>query len=489
VINVGIIISVSDYGSTSRNLPACERDGLAMTQILKTSGRFNDLLHIDGEITGASAKSKIAEFINKHSGEEIGDFLFYFTGHGEFHGDEFYYLMSDYASARRKQSSLENTELDNMVRSLAPNTFVKIVDACHSGIPYIKDTNGLESYLKSSGQSSFKSIYFLFSSQSDEYSYQDDKLSFFTNSIISAIYTHANGPVRYKNVIDYVSDDFAQNNAQTPLFVSQAKFTEIFLNVTDELKGVMSPFVSSRDNEGDKSSDQKTSLSLVEALQKDALNFCTKDEAHTIIRNFFIIAEQIEYSKEIAGLYEAEAEPEFAEYPPQPASIGSWLEKNNENREFFAKPSYDNRQVVKRVPKNALLASITGMSDPNSYINVTENEKVLVGYVSSAEVPHIFITIHLTPKYRNLAPEECYIAHVVSRSHVRFFWAYSHFEYTDWELSRRVGKLEWLTEQALLRDEASIRRIFNLIASRFCTFVEELLRSRWGDNLNITESG
>ncbi len=218
MLNLGVVIAVSEYTDDAGNLPACSQDGAAFLEVLRTSEKFKDVLYIDRDTTSANVKRRLAEFVKKYEGQDIGEVVFYFTGHGEFVGDEFYYLLSDYQQRRRKQTSLENTELDNIVRSLKPALFAKVVDACHSGMTYIKSVDEFNEYLKAAN-SKFKKLYFLFSSQSEQFSYQNNRISYFTESVLKAIAAHAGDEIRYKDIIDYVSDEFKIHDFQTPLLL------------------------------------------------------------------------------------------------------------------------------------------------------------------------------------------------------------------------------------------------------------------------------
>jgi hypothetical protein len=232
--NLGIVIAVSDYLGDTGSLPACRRDGAAIVEVLGSAGKFHDILYIEQDTNSTTVKQKLAEFIKNYSEKDIGEVVFYFTGHGEFFGQDFYYLLTDYQQRRRKQTALQNSELDNFIRALRPKLFVKIVDACHSGVTYIKNSDEISEYFKSS-KSNFEKLYFLFSSQTDQFSYQDDRISYFTESILKAVANHKTQAIRYNDIIDYVSDEFETLDFQTPLFVTQADFTELFCDVTESL--------------------------------------------------------------------------------------------------------------------------------------------------------------------------------------------------------------------------------------------------------------
>ena len=257
--------------ATAKNLPACREDGAAIAHVLKTSGRFDDVLHIDADTIGTTVKQRLAEFAKAHKDKEIGEVFFYFTGHGEFVGDEFYYLLSDYQAKKRNQTSLENTELDGIVRALSPKLFVKIVDACHSGVSYIKTADDFRDYLKAADKK-FEKIYFMFSSQSEQFSYQNDKISYFTESILKSIFNHSSDTIRYKDVMSFVSDEFKEYDFQTPLFVTQADFTEILCEVTPSLKDKIRLYIQEARESGDA---PVPAPSKARSLSEPVPEFCT----------------------------------------------------------------------------------------------------------------------------------------------------------------------------------------------------------------------
>jgi hypothetical protein len=85
-------------------------------------------------------------------------------------------------------------------------------------------------------------------------------------------------------------------------------------------------------------------------------------------------------------------------------------------------------------------------------------------------------------------PEERFIAPILSRTHVRVFWAFAHFEYIDWENTRRIGSLDWSTDEALLKDTAAVAKLIKTIVARFWSFVEEPLRAKWGPAIAAASS-
>jgi len=160
MLKLGIVVAVSDY-THQKKLPACTRDGAAMAEVLRLSGRFDDILQIDQETKSTRVKQRLASFIDSYNDSSIEEVIFYFTGHGEFTNNQFYYLFTDYEQRRLRQTALENSELDDIIRTVNPSLFVKIVDACHSGMTYIKGPEELRACVKSTNVG-FNKLYFMF---------------------------------------------------------------------------------------------------------------------------------------------------------------------------------------------------------------------------------------------------------------------------------------------------------------------------------------
>ena len=114
-----------------------------------------------------------------------------------------------------------------MLKTLTPKLMIKVVDACHAGVSQIKEADALSKQLQAS-KGSFSDCYFMFSSQSSQSSLQDSKLSDFTEAFVEACATFTGQDIRYKDIVDHISDAFVGNADQTPTFVIQAPCVEIF---------------------------------------------------------------------------------------------------------------------------------------------------------------------------------------------------------------------------------------------------------------------
>lgn len=491
-MNLGIVIAVSDYGSAGNNLPGCYADGLAISKILKTDNKFDDVLYLSENTGSGTVKPELIKFINSHKDNEIEDVIFYFTGHGDFSGDEFYYLLSDYDKKRRKQTSLENTELDNLLKTLNPVNAIKIVDACHSGTPYIKDTDAFDAYLKGT-QGEFKKCYFMFSSQADQYSYQDEKLSYFTKSIVESVQQHTSDIVRYKDVIDYVSDSFSETHSQTPFFIVQADFTESFCSVSETLRASLKQVLDANITQPESKDSDGTDndKSLLDLVREDAERYCTEEEALAYLTKFLNGFKDIPLEAQVRDLYEVNIE-EVSEYSEIPSSsaIGKWLDSNE--HDFFAQPYTEEVNVRTRVhkdPMKRLLAGASlvrlGIDDDEDYKYVFKTERRIRGFRSTIDIPVKLLKITSDSKFPNIKSASAFIVPVISKTEMRVFFSYCFYDQKDWSEKKIDGSVKWLTKICDIKNEKIQSDIRKEIMDDFSSFIYTPIAEKF----NLIETG
>lgn len=353
-MNIAIVLGVSIYTSPGVNcLPGCEKDADIFYNLLNNTDKYNEILFFNKEIRSADVKKQLTEFFSKYAKErgQINELLLYYSGHGKFLDNEFYYILSDFDKNRLNTTSIQNTEFDNWIRSIEPNLTIKIVDACHSGVTYIKEEDTFETYLKGT-QSEFKKCYFLFSSYSDQSSYQTENLSDFTKSLISAVKNYDGEKLRYKDVIDYISDDFQANPHQKPFFVIQADMTEEFIHLHREIKDLLAneEILNEEKKELPDVVESEGKLQLLDIIRKDAERYCTKDDVMNVLDS--IVRKHIVNYKhlgEIEPLYDIVISYDnFLENVPNLYVIGKYL-KDNSN-EYFAEITYRKEEYQTEVP-------------------------------------------------------------------------------------------------------------------------------------------
>lgn len=472
-MNLGIVIAVSEYNMPGSNLPGCIIDGKVISTILKVDNKFDDVLVINEKTGSADVKDALIEFITRHKNEEIQDVVFYFTGHGDFDGDEFYYLLSDFDKKRKKQTSLENAELDNLIKTLNPINAIKIVDACHSGAPYIKDTDTFKTYLKGT-KGRFNKCYFMYSSQADQSSYQSAQLSYFTKSIVDSVVKHSGNVIRYKDIIDYVSDSFADNLNQTPFFVVQADFTEPFCNISETLKSsIISSLDGNFSQHVDLTDEKKTILELIKA---EAQGYCDEKEAISILTSFLekIKVEQLDH--EIRDIYRADCfEESDSSKIPDSSAIGKWLTRND--HKLFAKAITENKTFMRKKVKPARMPGIDtswlrGLKDDGKdYETVKETMQVTTTFRSTVDLPVVLLKVIAEPIYPNVTAAAAYIVPLISKTGLQVFVSFDFFDEQGWNQRKSNNSLKWTSYYVDLKDESKISQLAKNIINNFSSFL------------------
>lgn len=475
--NAAIIISVSDYSGRFASLPGCKNDASAIKVLLEKTGKFDERLIMDGSEPSSVVKDKLADFVKSLQNSNIEELFFYYTGHGLFEDNEFFFLLSDFDAARRNSSSLSNSELDGLVRSLNPQIFIKIVDACQSGVSYVKGDNELEEYVKQH-QSGFKKLYFLFSSSADQSSYATPKISRFTEGIIESITAHKSDRIRYQDLMSSVADRFQNNPRQTPFFVAQADYTEIFCHVTQDLKSALSGLLD--DKGATDPQPPQENVDLVAQVRAKAAAFATEADAHATLDRLADFLIDVELLGELRELYSKEV---FfhEEYPARRRPIGEWLaEKLNEDV-IFAKVSKKSEPYQKKVPRPIpdLAALTSGRLEDYQYQTVTEYRNVISGYTLSAKLPYHYLSFELEPKEPSISPEYLLFVPLVSRTTLYLFSSHERYVYSGWEETRLAGASEWRLSTLPIKDVNKIAAEVGAIVQAFQEDVLERLREQF----------
>jgi len=232
-MNIAFLVGVSKYKSEVP-LPACAYDVENMRKLLVATRKYDDV-HVVHEDTSANyVKDSMRQFFAKYQASEVVDeALIYFSGHGVYQDDALF-CCSDYDALRPATTSISNDELDDLLRSVSPAVAVKIIDACQSGSPYIKDASA--GFEKALGKSRLKSFICMASSRQDQSSYASATESVFTAKWVDAALSKDNGTVFYRDIQAALADSFVANPDQTPFFISQGSGLELFSAVTDEMR-------------------------------------------------------------------------------------------------------------------------------------------------------------------------------------------------------------------------------------------------------------
>ncbi|PBQ31368.1 hypothetical protein CNR22_06190 [Sphingobacteriaceae bacterium] len=448
-MNIAIVIGVSTYNHSSNNLPGCKNDADAIYQILEKTDKYSDILYINKNEHSAKTKELLSNFILKNKGTVIKELFFYYSGHGEFSNEEFYYVLSDFDPKKKNQTSLQNNEVDDLIRTLSPDLVIKFIDACQSGTTYIKEGNILNKYFNDS-KKGFNKCYFLNSSLNNQSSFQNEQLSFFTFSFIKALKEHQTKEIRYKDIIDVISDEFSQNQDQTPFFVIQADLTEKFCSFSNDLKEYLNSFnpVLLTTNE-----TESTPLTLADLVINDAKQYVDKEGAFKAIDFVQKEFESITISGELSGLYKLEVSL-LQDYDSIPSiiAIGKWL-KDNKN-DYFARLVYEER---------------VDFDSGEEYTSLT-------GFELKFDTPYKAILIDINRLYPNLTSYQCGVAFLISKKLITFFYFITNYIDESWD-NRNLNRsgIKWVYTEAKISDEEAIKSNIKVIKAKIeKTIMDEL---------------
>lgn len=190
-----MLIGVSEYKAAGR-LPASSADVSQLHRLLLATKKYADIHCITSGTDATPLKEALRNFFGRYQNVgPIKEALVYFSGHGLYHADALL-LCSDFDPKRPASTSITNTEIDDLLRSVAPDVAVKIIDACQSGSPYIKDATA--GFAKALQESRLKSFICMASSQTDQSSYATAECSAFTDRLIDAALFKTEGTVIFR---------------------------------------------------------------------------------------------------------------------------------------------------------------------------------------------------------------------------------------------------------------------------------------------------
>ncbi len=474
-MRIAILIGVSTYDSIGNNLPGCKNDITALKEVLIATSEFQEVKIFEDRVQSSLLKEELTNFFNLYKGQNISELFFYFTGHGSYHQDDFYYLLSDYDDTKRRQTSLQNSEIDKLIKSLNPEMVIKIIDACQSGVSYIKtDNNIVEKYYQKTGDS-FKKCYFLHSSMTNQYSYQNNDLSHFTKSILNSIKLSSKNEIRYKDVIDHISDEFESITEQTPFFVTQADFTEPFIKVTKQIKDILSQYIVDF-NEGENIKQNPVYSTFIDYIKKDAEIYSSEEEVKELLSEIKDLISKKQIGMELGELFEVGRVFENHLYDlPKRKEIGVWIEDNKNS--FFANPTY--KEVEYEDTSSAISFSMSSLFDNHNRRNTTKYKNVVDGFDFTIDVLYKSILIEFLPKYPNLSKYACLITFLISKKDIKFFHSFTDYIDISWSQKKINSNFKWLSSEFSIKSKENIFSFIDKIYEDNCKFVLNILKKKY----------
>lgn len=216
-----LIAGISAYPDDP--LAYCVDDALSMNTVLQMKEYgFRTTVLTDTEVTTARLKQEIETVLSE--GDET--VVIYFAGHGEATDYGAYLITMD--ALTRPDDGLDLNLLDRMItaRSLPDAAIITILDCCHSGGfrlgPAVSISLRSTDLLHAVQVSSERRV-LLAACKDNQFADEDDRLKHgvFTHYLLDGLMGEASGPtgdVTVSALYDHVSEAFAKNHAQTPVY-------------------------------------------------------------------------------------------------------------------------------------------------------------------------------------------------------------------------------------------------------------------------------
>lgn len=439
-MNIAILIGVSRYTSL-KPLPACFFDAENMHRMLVATRKYDDIHLISDNTTASQVKDSLRQFFAKYQdGGAIEEAFVYFSGHGVYQNDALL-CCTDFDTSRPSTTSISNSELDDLLRSVSPNVAVKVVDACQSGSPYIKDAN--ISFEKSLGKSQLNSFICMASSQQDQSSYASSSESFFTARWIDAASSKADGQILYRDIQAALADAFVHDPEQTPFFINQGTGLEVFSTVTDEIRN----FSASR-----------AKSALPEKLEAD-ITFLIEKEVALRDRQFIPHNDAIEASENSknALILQEIADPIVAKFYeldfktdtklssiPKSKNVATFAEEQAWAKRYFTKINHESYKI--KVPNPLKLGGIfsRGFGEKNQDDFIIETRTRPISLEVTETLPIEVAELIYISRHPSLAAFKTYVGVVHSLTEVMILSSTIRIVQKGWSTSApELSEVQW----------------------------------------------
>lgn len=463
--NLAILVGNIDYQKLPK-LECCRDDLLAIKQLLEATEKFDEITVIENAEADA-LKSSLRNAIDTIKSPE--ELFFYFTGHGHVKQDEFFHCATNFDAKRPNETGISTSELHTLLRLANAKLVVKVIDACYSGTLLVKG----EGEWFSQNKDGFNNLIQIASSLDSQNSLTGNPLSLFTEKFRAAALRKTTGSIFYTDIINTLRDEFYDNNAQTPFFVSQHTAREQFVDDAarlDALRKALTEITTGSTNSLPIAQQiAAPSITLLERLTAADAKVAKPDVLPKFVGDFFDSLIKKVSTSEFGEFFDLEVI-EHARFEESTARQFIILVMSKEKRADNFVTARHMRKLRGGNPLfgAAMLQGILG-NDADLY-DETWDLQLNCGMARTQ------VRITLTPKFTNLqrvvlvvtcAPslDHCYIFEIATQHLLRDF---GKFDSDGSEASRRWWKVSW---------SASTNNIVGQIASKFTETVRAQLES------------
>lgn len=446
VMRIAVLMGITyENNSTLESLPACKNDLHIIEKIIDATNLYDEKLILNDDYpTAYTAMEKLTEFVEnlEKKPDPIEEVFVYYSGHGGFDNNEFYYAWNNYSNKNPNTTSLLNSQFDDLLRRLKAKLTVKFIDACQSGLPYIKDLV----------KPTFQDCFFCFSCRKNQSSGCDEENSFFTYALVESIKNCLeNNQIRYRDLQNYIADKFSMEgddeDSQKPYFCSQGKNTDVFCEVTDSLKNVINTFflqpVVVEVKEEDIPKSEKTEIDYLSIISRIDSTFLKKELIKNISKEVLskITAiplieplNRIKFTKLITS-------DKIHNRIPGYKSLCTFVDNNCSD--YFAEITYDYKtRTVKKEKKNPWdiglnlsYFNVLGLhnSVEPTYEWVDEAVKIPKDFYIKNDIPYDYISFKIQSRCRCITDKELVLIPFYNNTSIYLVYAQFDYKYTGIE--------------------------------------------------------
>lgn len=462
--SIAILIGNANYSHQSQ-LECCQNDVKAMQGLLEATGKFDRIeSHVDVDADQMRTIVRDALPVD----EACDEVFFYFSGHGDSQGTEFYFCGTGYDPKKPNLTGVGHDELTTLFRCAQPKTLVSVIDACFSGAHLIKRDRPPHPVI---AKESLRHVIQFSSSMVSQTSLAGDPLSEFTRSFLEASTRKTEGPVYYTDIAAGLRDEYLENDDQTPFFVNQGTGREMLVEDASLLSDYRDQFdaqylaaADKVDNDGYDTADEgRMPRDLVVAAPRTPKELLEAAEAD--MGSPERMKEQIDALFD--GLIRAFDASEFSDFFEKSIEYHSAYEESSIEDfmiRVLARESRPDRMVVaeiknvKRKP-NLMEQMGYGFTYLMSQFNNDFEERFVLRLNCSLERAQLKLT--LKPKYRSLQQLTLVLSCAPSLKQLYVFERVTRQHHTDWdkfeadgiEAVRRWYTLSWNEDAAWLVDK------------------------------------
>lgn len=459
-VNVAIIISVSEYENVSK-LPGCKNDFNLISDLIRSTDKYDEILEIHKVTTSTQVKEELANFFIKIQDFDIDELFFYYTGHGTFDGEDLKFALTDFSGDKFNATTLSNNFIDKQIRGISPNLTVKVIDACNSGVPYIKGDLDLAQIFEQ--EKAINNCYFMFSSHSDQSSFVD-KLSHFTRSFAESVLNYQGNEISYTSIIDHIKDKFAHSQRQTPFFVSQGTMTDTFCVITDKIKEInIFTYMNAQNN------SSKVVTDLVKLVKDRSESYLTKEEIEKSLITIKSELTKLTQFNNFNDLFNLEIE-EVQNYRDVLGigTIAKWIDENP--NDYFVKVKREKVKVEEM--EEGLFRNF------HLYSSMISPKYEAIDISTELEIVFDTLKLKANPKFPAILPYQCNIIFLLSRYDMTVFYKFITFVETGWEIYKSGNSSNWNTFGMLYKEIENNIAKFYKISEEYYNYIQSDIRKR-----------